>query len=592
MRPFSCLRTLLGRDHPRPRTGATAPRRPTPRARPCLEPLEDRCVLAARFTVTNLNDGVGVPGRTLREAIQAANATTATDTIVFKTGLEGTIRLTGGELGILQPLVLAGPGASKINLDGNAGDRIFRVDNGNNSTLIKVTIKGLTLFNGSESIGGAIASSENLTVANSVITGNRASGNGGGILEELGTLTLRRSTVSGNTSGQIGGGLYATSTAAGLVIDQSTIRANRAGLYGGGLFTNAALTTITGSKITFNTAQSHAGGLGTNSGMVIDGSTISGNLSRTGNAGGLSQFGGSLTLTNSTVSGNRANLDGGGLLVGNTTSATIRGCTIADNTALQQGGGLASSNNAMTVDRSVISGNASTDGGGIHQVDGTLRLTSSTVSGNRAQLGGGVQIDANSGPSIIRGCTIAFNSANKGGGLYGVASLAVTIQNSTISGNTASQGGGLSLFLTNSPWVIQICTIAFNRGDSEGGGIHFNFAVATLESTIVANNSAPEGRDLFSTEALDFFTLNFSLVRSTTGASVILDQTSIDLEGKDPLLAPLANNGGPTQTHALKKGSPCINRGSNPANLTTDQRGGLFKRKLGIQVDIGAYERQ
>ena len=61
---------------------------------------------------------------------------------------------------------------------------------------------------------------------------------------------------------------------------------------------------------------------------------------------------------------------------------------------------------------------------------------------------------------------------------------------------------------------------------------------------------------------------------------------------EDPLLAPLAFNGGPTQTHALKKGSPAINHGSNPDGLTTDQRGTPFARQLGSAVDIGAYERQ
>ena len=68
--------------------------------------------------------------------------------------------------------------------------------------------------------------------------------------------------------------------------------------------------------------------------------------------------------------------------------------------------------------------------------------------------------------------------------------------------------------------------------------------------------------------------------------------TTQQLIGHDPLLAPLANNGAPTPTHALKKGSPCINMGSNPDNLATDQRGPPHPRKLGVAVDIGAFERQ
>jgi hypothetical protein len=65
-----------------------------------------------------------------------------------------------------------------------------------------------------------------------------------------------------------------------------------------------------------------------------------------------------------------------------------------------------------------------------------------------------------------------------------------------------------------------------------------------------------------------------------------------DLVGVNPKLAPLANNGGPTKTHALKQRSPAINKGSNPDGLTTDQRGPGFKRKARAAVDIGAFERQ
>jgi len=58
----------------------------------------------------------------------------------------------------------------------------------------------------------------------------------------------------------------------------------------------------------------------------------------------------------------------------------------------------------------------------------------------------------------------------------------------------------------------------------------------------------------------------------------------------EPMLAPLANNGGPTQTHALLAVSPALNAGSNPLNLTTDQRGTGFPRVVGAAADIGAFE--
>jgi hypothetical protein len=54
----------------------------------------------------------------------------------------------------------------------------------------------------------------------------------------------------------------------------------------------------------------------------------------------------------------------------------------------------------------------------------------------------------------------------------------------------------------------------------------------------------------------------------------------------------LADNGGPTQTHALIAGSPAIDAGSNPANLATDQRGDGYVRVYGAAADIGAFELQ
>ncbi len=60
-----------------------------------------------------------------------------------------------------------------------------------------------------------------------------------------------------------------------------------------------------------------------------------------------------------------------------------------------------------------------------------------------------------------------------------------------------------------------------------------------------------------------------------------------------PNLAPLANNGGPTQTMSLLPGSPAFNAGNNAVVLTsdiTDQRGAGFARINGGTVDIGAFE--
>jgi hypothetical protein len=57
----------------------------------------------------------------------------------------------------------------------------------------------------------------------------------------------------------------------------------------------------------------------------------------------------------------------------------------------------------------------------------------------------------------------------------------------------------------------------------------------------------------------------------------------------DPLLGPLAENGGPTATHAVLRGSPALDTGDD--TLTdTDQRG--RPRLSGAHADIGPFEFQ
>jgi hypothetical protein len=58
----------------------------------------------------------------------------------------------------------------------------------------------------------------------------------------------------------------------------------------------------------------------------------------------------------------------------------------------------------------------------------------------------------------------------------------------------------------------------------------------------------------------------------------------------DPLLGSLAFNGGSSRTNAPLAGSPVLDAGSNPLDLTTDQRGVGFARGFGAAADMGAYE--
>ena len=128
-----------------------------------------------------------------------------------------------------------------------------------------------------------------------------------------------------------------------------------------------------------------------------------------------------------------------------------------------------------------------------------------------------------------------------------------------------------------------------------------------LESCLIADNTAGAGGKNLSADGADVYSLDHCLIslfvdgdaalRNSTGAPISPLSPGTNLFNVDARLAPLAFNGGKTQTHKLKKGSPAINHGSLTAvaglpNLTFDQRGPPFLRQLGPAVDIGAYERQ
>jgi hypothetical protein len=112
----------------------------------------------------------------------------------------------------------------------------------------------------------------------------------------------------------------------------------------------------------------------------------------------------------------------------------------------------------------------------------------------------------------------------------------------------------------------------------------------TLNSTIVANSTDSAGtRDIVDGSGNTINGTN-SLVENPSG--FVFTTNVANITGQDPLLGPLANNGGPTQTHALLLGSPAIDTGSNPTAQPFDQRGAGFARTSGAATDIGAFETQ
>ncbi|HEY2415572.1 MAG TPA: choice-of-anchor Q domain-containing protein, partial [Pirellulaceae bacterium] len=246
----------------------------------------------------------------------------------------------------------------------------------------------------------------------------------------------------------------------------------------------------------------------------------------------------------------------------------IRGKTTATN---DHGGGVRSqSSGTLTIQNSTLTGNTTagsgTMGGAVYAM-GNLVIETCTISNNStAASGGGIRAD---GVLTVSGSTINQNtSSGSGGGISG--SDQVNVTGSTISGNTTAMSGG---GIRGNQVTLSSSTVTKNNASS-GGGV-FAVEVATLTNSIVAGNITPAGTP---TDIATFrVTAKFSLIGDNTGttlnaAPVGSPDANGNLVGTQaapiaPQLAPLANNGGPTQTHALLPDSPAIDAATNEALL-------------------------
>ena len=195
--------------------------------------------------------------------------------------------------------------------------------------------------------------------------------------------------------------------------------------------------------------------------------------------------------------------------------------------------------------------------------------------------GGGIEIlhSSGNGSIAITNSTINQNHSNSFGGGILDSGETLTITNSTVSGNSAVKGGGI--YASNSTptasLTITDSTIAGNSATTGVGGIDGADLITTLSGTIVANDT---GGDLNSSLT---FLGTYNLIGDGSGG--LGGPTNI--LNKNPLLAPLGNYGGPTQTMAMLPGSPAIDAGHD-FGVAFDQRG--ISRPQGAGDDIGAFE--
>lgn len=263
--------------------------------------------------------------------------------------------------------------------------------------------------------------------------------------------------------------------------------------------------------------------------------------------GGVYSTDADLTITNGTIRDNETLgfkffSDGGGVF-SDGGKIFISDSIFLENTAVGRAGGQRVVNNVATIERTSFERNVTTRdwGGAIHSSNATLSVYESTFTGNEAisplRAGGG-----------------------RGGAILIDAGSVLSVENSTFSGNVARHGGAIAgSDSTQATLSISHSTIVSNLAALTGGGINLlGITSSALEYTIVADNQhrselgPPVDNDIGGHVNAQWSLIEVIQGTITGGNNIV---------GQDPLLGPLADNGGPTRTHALLPGSPAINAG-------------------------------
>ncbi|MEM8944896.1 MAG: choice-of-anchor Q domain-containing protein [Planctomycetota bacterium] len=410
-----------------------------------FESLEDRRLLAVFSVTNGDDAGVGSLRQALIDANNlAGNDTVAFDSGFFSSpqviGLANPLPTIADDVVITGPgsefaTIDAGHGTDSIAGTGD-GFRLLDVDDGNSGATIDVQVSGLTLTGGDVAgAGGAIQSRENLTLSDLAIFDNATGpgvagviggpgqdggdggrgGDGGGVFSSGGNLTVIGSTISGNSTGGGGNGGNGGDGADGTNGQNGGDGGNGGnGGYGGGIFTDGGNLVITNSTISGNTT-----GAGGNSG--------------TGGNGGEADFGGTSGLGGGGGDGGYGGNGGG--IYSSVGELTITGSTISGNfTGQGQAGGAGGEGGFGASGGDGGDGGTGGSGGGLYSVEGRLELSMSTVTQNRASAAG------SGGVGGLGGFLGSDGSAGYGGGVNSLGNDPFLLDNTIIAGNESAGG--------------------------------------------------------------------------------------------------------------------------------------------------------
>lgn len=515
------------------------------------------------------------------------------------------------------------------NSSGLDGGGIY---NNDTMTITNSTLSG----NNSSTSGGGLYTvpTTSTIVINSTISGNVATHYGCGIYA-YGFVTVNNSTISGNSAGDNGGGVY-KSTSGTLSMMRSIVASSTSGedCYvsgGGSLDANVKNLIEDGSCSPFLSGDPLLGSLGFNSGPtqtlalqygspaidaagigIICGVTDQRGISRP--QGDYCDIGAYEYAVQLTV--NSLNEPGDGSC--NTAECTLREAvssievdgTINIDPSLAGGlitlGSEIILDNNMTLDGSALSSNVKVSGGGSVRVfrvstGASVDIDHLDIIDGFADNGGGIY---NEGALSISHSTLSGNSASiAGGGIYHIGTM-LTVESSTLSSNTAALNGG-GIYDHGELTTLSILansTFHDNSTSGNGGGVYADSWLSVSNSTFHGNSAISNGGGIYNLDSL--YLKNSILAGSTSGLDCHNDGGTImgilntlvengncgSTFSNDPLLLPLADNGGPTQTMGLGFGSPAFNAGDDDTCESVDQRGVL--RPQGAHCDLGAVEMQ